>query len=55
MLLNDVQGDKRLAYLLGLTIQRHKRGGMARRAARMTALGATAILLFFLWKLLQWR
>ena len=51
-LLNDVQGEQRFAYLLGLNLQRHRQG-MSRRAVRITLLGACALLLGFLWQMWQ--
>jgi|RhiMetdeSRZDD1v2_1073273.scaffolds.fasta_scaffold1490519_1 hypothetical protein len=50
-LLNDVQAEHRFAYLLGLSLQRH-RTGMSRRAVRVAMLGACALLLVFLWQML---
>jgi len=53
MLLNDVPGDKKLAYLLGFQVERHTFG----KSARLWALGAgvtmaAGLLLLLLW---PWR
>jgi len=50
-MLNDVQTGKRLAYLLGPTLERYQGRGRPRRAVRLAILGAIALLLFFLWEL----
>jgi len=50
-LLNDVQAERRFAYLLGPSLQRH-RTGMSRRAVRLAMLGACALLWVFLWQML---
>jgi hypothetical protein len=55
MLLNDVQADKQLAYLLGSTLNRHQRRGRSRRAGRLAVLGGCALLLLVLWALRQWH
>jgi len=54
MLLNDVQADRRLAYLLGPTLARHQRRGRSRRAVRLTVFGGSVLLLLALWALHQW-
>ena len=51
-LLNAVQTEQRFAYLLGLSLQRHRQG-MFCRAVRLAMLGACALLLVFLWQMLQ--
>ena len=51
MLLNDVPADKRLSYLLDLSVQRQRRR-RSRRVVSMAVLGATALLLFFVWTIL---
>ena len=51
MLLNDVPADKRLAYILGPTLDRHHRRGRSRRAGRLAMLGGAALLLLVLWTL----
>jgi hypothetical protein len=52
-MLNDVQPEKRLAYILGPTLDRHQGRGKSRRAVRLALLGAGTLVLFFLWELLQ--
>jgi hypothetical protein len=48
-MLNDVPADKRLAYLLGPTLDRSQRRDDSYRVVTMTLLGAaTLLLLFFL-------
>jgi hypothetical protein len=54
MLLNDIQADKRLAYMLGPTLDRYHRRERSLRAVRLAVLGVSALLLLFLWKMLQW-
>jgi hypothetical protein len=52
MLLNDLhQTDQRLAYLLGLSVQGYRGRGLSRRAIRRVILGASGVLLLFLWTL----
>ena len=55
MLLNDVQADKRLAYLLGPTLARYHQQGKSRRAGRLAMLGGCALLLLVLWAFHQWH
>ena len=52
-LLNDVQPEKRLAYLLGPTLDRHQGRGMSQRAVRLAILGACALPLLLLWEMLK--
>ena len=54
LLLNDVQDEKRLAYLLGLNVERHRRG-ISRRVVSMALMGAVVLLLFFLWEMGDFR
>jgi hypothetical protein len=52
MLLNDFpQADKRLAYLLGLTVQGPRGHGQSRRTVTLVILSAFGFLLFWLWTL----
>jgi hypothetical protein len=52
MLLNDFsQADQRLAYLLGLHIQRHQGRRRSRRAGSLVLLSASALVLLCLWTL----
>ena len=53
MLLNDVQPNKRLAYLLGFTIERHVCGSGFWTARGIAVIGAAALLLFFLWRIVR--
>jgi hypothetical protein len=49
MLLNDVHKEQeRLAYLLGLSVERHVLGRGNRRAVGVAALGASLLLLLWL-------
>jgi hypothetical protein len=52
-MLNDVPADKRLAYMLGPTLDRHIRNRLFWRAARLGLLGARTLVLLGLWELLQ--
>jgi hypothetical protein len=51
-MLNDVPADKRLAYMLGPTLDRLQRRDSSRKTGTLAVLGvATLLLLFFLWHL----
>jgi len=52
-MLNDVPPEKRLAYMLGPTLDRHQGSGQSRRAVRLTLLGASTLVLLVLWELLK--
>jgi hypothetical protein len=52
-MLNDVQTEKRLAYMLGPTLERHPGRRMSRRAARLAVLGAGTLVLLVLWELFK--
>jgi hypothetical protein len=53
-MLNDVPPEKRLAYMLGPTLDRHRGGSsLSHRAARLGFWGAGALVLLVLWELLQ--
>jgi hypothetical protein len=45
MLLNDVQPDKRLAYLLGVQVERYEFGKYSGLAARVIVLSSVVVLL----------
>jgi len=47
-MLNDVQPEKRLAYILGPTLDRHRGRGMSRWAVRLALLGAGALVVLVL-------
>jgi len=49
MLLNNVPEKKKLAYLLGLQVERHKLGGSARLFTLRVAVTAVVVLLLSLW------
>jgi hypothetical protein len=53
IMLNDVQTEKRLAYMLGPTLERHPGRRMSRRAARLAVLGAGTLVLLVLWELFK--
>lgn len=53
LLLNDVQDDKRLAYLLGPTLARYHKKGKARWGVQLAVLGTGALMWLFVWELLQ--
>jgi len=52
-MLNDVQPEKRLAYMLGPTLDWHQGRGVSRRAVRLALLGTGILVLLVLWELLQ--
>jgi hypothetical protein len=54
-MLNDVQPEKRLAYMLAPTLDRHQGRSMSRRAVRLVLLGADTLVLLILWELFQRR
>ena len=47
MLLNDVQPEKRLGFLLGVQVERHRFGRTARMGIGLAAIGV-GVLLWFL-------
>ena len=49
MLLNDVPEKKKLAYLLGLQVERHEFGGSTRLLTVRVAVTVVAVLLLSLW------
>jgi hypothetical protein len=49
LLLNDVPAQKRLAYMLGPTLDRSQRRDSSHRVATITLLGAAMLLLLLLW------
>ena len=53
LLLNDIQDDKRLAYLLSPTLARYPGRRRSRRGPGLALLGAGIFVLFFLWELLK--
>ena len=53
LLLNDVQHDQRLAYLLGPTLARYDKKGKSQRKVWLVVLGAGAVTVFFVWALLK--
>jgi hypothetical protein len=56
MLLNDVQKkEDRLAYLLGLSVERHVFGRAAWTPVKIAAIGACVFLLLWLASGLAWR
>jgi len=44
MLLNDVQPEKRLGFLLGMQVERHRFGGMSRVGIGLAVVGVGALL-----------
>jgi hypothetical protein len=53
-MLNDVPPEKRLAYMLGPTLDRHQGGSsLSHRATRLGLLGAGTLVLLVLWELLK--
>jgi hypothetical protein len=53
VLLNDVQADHRLAYLLGPTLARYSGRKRARKVPTLALLGAGTLVLVLLWEWLQ--
>jgi hypothetical protein len=52
-MLNDVQPEKRLAYMLGPTLDRRQGRGVYRRAVRLAVLGAGVLVLLGLWQMFK--
>jgi len=52
MLLNDLHEKDRLAYLLGLTVERHVSGWSFWKIRLIAGLGAIALLALLLWQVL---
>jgi len=51
-MLNDVPHEKRLAYILGPTLDRYQGREKARWAVSLALLGASALVLLVLWQML---